>query len=60
MKKKLSKYSKFNYTGANSKHVTCYNDNMNIQIVVTFYYISNGTNQTSVVVTVLKLNAKTS
>ena len=45
---------------ANFNKITGYKDNKNIQINVTFYYISNETNQRSLAVTVLELQAKTS
>ena len=60
LRKILIKYSEFRYAEANSNNITWYKVNINSQINVTFYYLSNETeNKTRyVAVTVLELKPK--
>ena len=55
MEKIMLKSIKFVYTGANSSHISQYNDNINNYISVNFYYLSNETNLGFVAITVLEL-----
>ena len=55
MKKNSVKNIKFLYTGANSNHISKFNDNVNIHINVNFHYLSNETTPGSIAITVLEL-----
>ena len=56
----MLKNIKFLYTGANSNHISKFNDNVNFHINVNFHYLSNEVNLRFVAITVLELEAKTS
>ena len=44
------KYNNFTYTEANLKNITLYKDKIKSQIIVTFYYLLNETDQKSIAI----------